>query len=379
MFILRRSLIHRFPRIVKASRYFSELQSNTGSRRTVLVRNLPHGYDISNVLGTIKANPVEAIIPGDDQLTVRFLSEPLARKCVNRGGGGASLGWSLTLDEETSPKLSAYVVAAIGYSRLSHWITLKNLPRDLREEDLKHIIPRQVEYSPLRVRQQIFSHSYFEGVGLSFDQRDGDEYLFPDWYPQEDVNQRNVERALRISNVTSFDMDRTVRSWVREFEDSGAHHTLFYSLYPKKNLIKIVFTTSLSAREFIKRYMSAAEGINCLLRPQRGPLSLSKITAADLGASLALVIRLHRNQRRSLPEYHEAFNYSGDLKISEEFREDLSHGWVFLTFNSVNNVMRCMVRFERDEKHIGFEGAEMNFIGARDLAPFVKRYKRRGL
>ncbi|KAK0220589.1 hypothetical protein IW262DRAFT_1036751 [Armillaria fumosa] len=365
----------------------------------VLVRNLPQGYDVGNVLGTIKANPVEAIILGDDQLAVRFLSEPLARKCVSRGGGGgASLGWSLTLDEETSPKLSAYVVAAIGYSRLSRWITLKNLPRDLREEDLRtHIIPRQVQYSrfdpierqaqigfldiwqALRVRQQIFSHSYFEGVGLSFDQRDEDEYLFLDWYPREDVNQRNVERVIRISNVTSFDMDRTVRSWVHEFEDSGAHHTLFYSLYPKKNLIKIVFTTSLSARKFIKRYMSAAEGINAqlLLRPQRGPLSLTKITTAGLGTSLALGIRLRHNQRRGLQEYHEAFNYSGDLKISEEFREDLSHGWVFLTFNNVNNAMRCMVGFERDEKNTEFEGAEMNFIGARHLAPFVKTYKRR--
>ncbi|SJK99095.1 uncharacterized protein ARMOST_02381 [Armillaria ostoyae] len=111
--------------------------------------------------------------------------------------------------------------------------------------------------------------------------------------------------------------------------------------------------------------MSAAEGLDVqlLLKPQRGPLSLSKITAVDLGAS----------------EYHDAFNYSGDLKISEEFREDFSHGWVFLTFNSVNNAMRCMVGFERDEKHTEFEGAEINFIGARHLAAFVKTYKRRGL
>ncbi|SJK99096.1 uncharacterized protein ARMOST_02382 [Armillaria ostoyae] len=161
MFFLRR--LRR--RTVTASRSFSELQSQAGSRRTVLVRNLPQGYDISNVIGTIKANPVEAIIPGDDQLTVRFL--------------------------KTSPKLSAYAAAAIGYSRLSRWMTLRNLPHDLREEDLRtYIIPREVEYSlfdpierqaqigfldlrqALRVRQEIFSHSYFEEVGLSFDQRD---------------------------------------------------------------------------------------------------------------------------------------------------------------------------------------------------------------
>ncbi|KAK0435244.1 hypothetical protein EV421DRAFT_1908722 [Armillaria borealis] len=167
---------------------------------------------------------------GDDQLTVRFLSEQLARKCVTSDGSTA-LGWPLTLDEETSPKLSAYAVAAIGYSRLSRWMAPRNLPSDLREEDLRtYIIPREVEYSrfdpierqaqigfldlrqALRVGQEIFSHSYFEEVGLSFDQRDENQYLFPDWYPQEDANQRNVERAVRISNVTSFDMDRTIRA-----------------------------------------------------------------------------------------------------------------------------------------------------------------------
>ncbi len=64
-------------------------------------------------------------------------------------GGGSGLGWSSTLDEEPSPKLNAYAVAAIvGYSRLSRWMTLKSLPRDLCEEDpRKHIVPREVEYA----------------------------------------------------------------------------------------------------------------------------------------------------------------------------------------------------------------------------------------
>ncbi len=115
MFILRWVRIRYFPRTVIALRSFLELQSQAGFRRIVLVRNLPQGYDISNVIDTITANPIEAIISGDDQLTVQFLSEQLARKCVN-SGGGAGLRWSLTLDEETSPKLSAYAVAAIGYS-----------------------------------------------------------------------------------------------------------------------------------------------------------------------------------------------------------------------------------------------------------------------
>ncbi len=46
---------------------------------------------LKDTISTITANPIEAIISGDDQLTVQFLSEHLARKCVN-GGGGAGLG-----------------------------------------------------------------------------------------------------------------------------------------------------------------------------------------------------------------------------------------------------------------------------------------------
>ncbi len=53
-------------------------------------------------------------LPGNDQLTIQFLSEQLVRKCMS--GSGTSLGWSWMFDEETSPKASAYVIAAIGYS-----------------------------------------------------------------------------------------------------------------------------------------------------------------------------------------------------------------------------------------------------------------------
>ncbi len=153
-------------------------------------------------------------------------------------GGGAGLGWSSTLDEEPSPKLNAYAVAAIvGYSHLSRWMTLKFLPRDLCEEDLrKHIVPREVEYAQfdpieqigfldiwqaLRVmlydslyhffrvqsfrqaRRKFFNHPYSREIGPTFE-RDKDEYLLPDWYPEEDIDQRNVKRAILISNMSQI-------------------------------------------------------------------------------------------------------------------------------------------------------------------------------
>ncbi|KAK0237469.1 hypothetical protein EDD85DRAFT_951655 [Armillaria nabsnona] len=286
MFILLWFRIRYLARTVTTLRSFPELQSQAGFRRIVLVRNLPQGYDISHIISTIRANPIEAIIPGDDQLTVRFLSEQLARKCVN-SGGGAGLGWSLTLNEETSPTLSAYTVAATGYSRLSRWITLRNLSHDLREEDLRtHLIPKEVVYSRL---DPIEHQAQIGFLDLRQALRARPEIFKPilvsRLVPPGGRQPEERGAAVRISNVTSLDMDHTIRSCVREFEESAAHHALFYSLYPKKNLIQFVFATSISAREFIEKYMSMAERIDAqlLLKPQRGPLPLSKIIAADLG------------------------------------------------------------------------------------------------
>ncbi|KAK0444595.1 uncharacterized protein EV420DRAFT_1648699 [Desarmillaria tabescens] len=283
---------------------------------------------------------------GDDQLAVRLLSEELVRKCM-KIGGSSNLGWSFTLDEKLSPKLNAYAVAAIGYSQLSRWMTLTNLPQDLREEDfIARLIPRAVEFArfdPMQQQAQIGFLNIWQAlqvieVVLSFDQRD-EGYLLPDWYPEEDVNQRNVNRAVRISNVTSSDTAHTIRSWIRDFEESGLHHVLFYSRYPKKNLIKMVFSTSVSAQDFVEKYMSAAQGIGAemLLKPQKKPLPRSKITAVDLGASLPSTAVGISKYQKSLETTSPT---AGFLRRSTE-------------------------------------GASMNFIGAQHLAPFVKTYERR--
>lgn len=111
------------------------------------------------------------------------------------------------------------------------------------------------------------------------------------------------------------------------------------------------------------------------LKPQSKPLPLSTITAVDLGASPVVVLRLHRSQRCSIQEYLGAFNHTGGLKISEQFSEGLSHGLVYMTFNSVSDAMRCTVEFQKDDTLIGFEGSSMNFIGTRQLVPFVKAFE----
>ncbi|KAK0203337.1 hypothetical protein DFS33DRAFT_1330210 [Desarmillaria ectypa] len=183
-------------------------------------------------------------------------------------------------------------------------------------------------------------------VVLSFEQRNEDEYLLPDWYPEEDVNQRNVKRAVRMSNVTSFDVARTIRSWIRDFEESGPHHVLFYSLYPKK----VYVFSSVSARKFVERYMSAVQGIGAQmsLKPQRKPLPRSKITAVDLGASIVLGFACTVANDAVFKSVTWPSTVVGIPNYPKN-SAGASYGWVFLTFNSVNNALKCIVGFERDE------------------------------
>ncbi len=122
----------------------------------------------------------------------------------------------------------------------------------------------------------------------------------------------------------------------------------------------------------------------------------STIIAVDLGTSPVVVLRLHRSPRCSIQEYLDASNHTGGLKISEQFRcvfrylagssvvlriilsEGLSHGLVYMTFNSVSDAMRCVVGLQKDNKLIGFEGGSMSSIGARQLDLFVKPFEGRG-
>ncbi|KAK0237457.1 hypothetical protein EDD85DRAFT_951641 [Armillaria nabsnona] len=114
------------------------------------------------------------------------------------------------------------------------------------------------------------------------------------------------------------------------------------------------------------------------LKPQSKPMPRSTIIAVDLGASPVVVLRLHCSQRCGIQEYLDASNHTGGLKISEQFSEGLSHGLVYMTFNSASDAMRYIVGFQKDNKLIGFEGGSMSSIGARQLDPFVKSFEGRG-
>ncbi|KAK0220603.1 hypothetical protein IW262DRAFT_1297654 [Armillaria fumosa] len=238
---------------------------------------------------------------------------------------GAGLGWSLMSDKEPLPKLNAYAIAAaIGYSHLSRWMTLKFLSRDLREENIrKHIFPRLVKISPIIFTPEISSSPLNNETRMNICCPNG-----------------AVKGAVLISNIAQKDMARPIRGWDHDLELSGLHHVLSYGLYPKETLIKMVFSSSVSAR--------------------RQPLPLRTITTAvDLRASPLVVFACTAASDAVIQEYH-VFNHTAGLKISEQFR--------------VNNAKRYTVEFQKNDTLIGFEGNSMSFIRARQLTAFIKTF-----
>lgn len=94
-------------------------------QRTIRIDKLSDGYKIDKVMAALKASPVESIIPSKNHLLVRFFDETTARRCIERNTAAR-------LDEEPSPRLSAYVVAALGLEDASRTLFIKNPPREKR-------------------------------------------------------------------------------------------------------------------------------------------------------------------------------------------------------------------------------------------------------
>lgn len=124
-------------------------------RRTVRVDNVHDNYDVTTIIQTIHASPVEKIVAERDHLLVQFFGNYMAEQCIQNYHGPSHL--SLKLDGAPSPPLHAAIVAAIGYLDLSRSLKIENLPLDFNiiENDCWKRISghKSVEYSRIhRIR-----------------------------------------------------------------------------------------------------------------------------------------------------------------------------------------------------------------------------------
>ncbi len=103
--------------------------------RTVRVINVPEGYNVNTVVNTLKANPVQAIIPFKDHMLVQFLDEGMAKRCISH----SNAIYKLSIDMP-SPAVTSRDVALLGMYNLSRTLVLKNLPSNLDETKLAEIL-----------------------------------------------------------------------------------------------------------------------------------------------------------------------------------------------------------------------------------------------
>ncbi|PBK60908.1 hypothetical protein ARMSODRAFT_1090074 [Armillaria solidipes] len=352
--------------------------------RTVRVSNVPEGYNVNAVVNTLKTNPVQAIIPFKDHMLVQFLDEGMARRCIYQSNDI----YKLSIDMP-SPAVTSRDVALLGMYNLSRTLVLKNLPSDLDETKLAEILSQQggIEawsFYPSEngaVAHFLDIHSAFEartecqkaGMSATFPHTGGD-YLFPEWFPEEEDGRAFVETRVEISGIQDFPTLLVVRDWMSKFEQSSPACLLFTSFYKQRK-----FATTELAQKFVEDFSTDAQGqgMQLSLAKIRDPLSRGMITAVGLGAQRTVCLKLSNkgpNSRRK-EEYFYFFCQFG--AVSGSFRDERFHECsqpLFIPFDSLQGALRCvlsMSQFKVDMlDHLPeLKGAAITFAGTSHLTP----------
>ncbi|KAK0202642.1 hypothetical protein DFS33DRAFT_1341834 [Desarmillaria ectypa] len=385
------SALRRFPVVHRVSHSFHSTytRSTLYSRRTVCVNNLPEGYDAANIVDSIRANPVELIIPSKNHLSVQFLSEETAKKCISNN---SLSNLSLTLEEEVSPRLPAYLVAELGFNHLSRAFRIIKLQPDFDEEKLKNIVyshpkveyfsvdleQRQVDvrfldiWQAAKARRALLEYPGFPGSRIVSVLEEDPNYIFPDWYPSAEDNRLNLNRIIMMSNLSTPERLRFCMNSIQSIEH---HLVLFRGLYKKDQSMRLRFMTEASAQQFFDSIQFSAEaaGVKVSLEEDIRIVPRGVVTAVSLGASRVVCMRINRERRHSIQDYRSMFIQYGALgHVSEKFSDDSTMGLVFLTYNSIFSAMRCIYDLSWSSKNVpGLWGALINFLGAEHLVPSV--------
>ncbi len=128
------------------------------------------------------------------------------------------------------------------------------------------------------------------------------DYLFPEWFPEEEDGRAFVETRVEISGIQDFPT-LLVRDWISKFEKSSPACLIFYQFLqatkserhgdfcvsrfsPPYQMLTIQFATTKLAHEFVGDFSTDAQcqDMQLSLAKIRDPLSRGMITAVGLGA-----------------------------------------------------------------------------------------------
>ncbi|KAK0446951.1 uncharacterized protein EV420DRAFT_1569109 [Desarmillaria tabescens] len=344
------------------------LLSTACPRRTARIDKLPDGYRADKIIAALKASPVESVIPLKNHLLLRFFDESTARRCVEGNVGG----YSVRMDEEPEPRLSAYVVAALGLEDASRTLSIMNPPKEKRAllGEMEGLQWTRIENGRFEYRFwgvvdacRVFSrYNAVKGAVFIFVPDDKDEYMFPSWYPRGEFLVGKVERNVLVSNIQNGETLRILGERVAEFD---AHGFLLKAHYERKTkAMKVVLATSGHAKQFLEACKDLGD-VELSYQEDNDPRWISRgmITALTLGARRSISLSVPSEHRSSMTAYRSFFSQYGALRPQSS--EDDGPEELRLHFESILGAMKAVMLTEAT-----FEGASITFLGARDLAPY---------
>ncbi|KAK0461715.1 uncharacterized protein EV420DRAFT_1664726 [Desarmillaria tabescens] len=364
---IRRRSANRF---ILTLRHLSS-SSPIHQHRTVRVGDLTAGYNVTQVVKAIKANPVEKILEKKDHLLVQFFDGAAAKHCLERHTDAKSL--TLTIDEEGSPKLSAKIVAGLGAFNLSREFRLENLPETATEDRLRknepvyrrcrHIFARELD-ADLRKTRVVYIN-------------DNDNYDLPDWYTETE-DDGPVQRMVSVNGASS-EVKKFIRQSVRTFEKDHLP-VLSLCIFPATNNIVMRFPTANFARSFVDIHQADASklGADLVLEydDRTDYVTRGMVTALNLGARRTVRLVSRQNRMKQTVEYYKIFRQFGRLiTIMPQVRAETESTIVAVVFEDIGSAMKCILGLAKSGRSflgvdtMDMKGTKVNFFGTRTLAP----------
>ncbi len=68
------------------------------------------------------------------------------------------------------------------------------------------------------------------------------DYLFPEWFPEEEDGRAFVETRVEISGIQAFPTLLVVRDWISRFEQSSSVYLIFTSFYKQRKVSPAVIS-----------------------------------------------------------------------------------------------------------------------------------------
>ncbi|KAG7439655.1 uncharacterized protein BT62DRAFT_924556 [Guyanagaster necrorhizus] len=365
----------------------------SATRRSVRVQQLPDGYDVSEVVGILSASPVEAIIPSQDHISLRFFARTLAKMYRQRHFARLYL----EIDGALTPPLSAFTIAALGRYRLSLNFVIDGLPEDMGEEELKELLFKGKKvvswrlegtsanvhlfslHQVMRVRLVLEDNLQFKHCRMSF--IDEDDYLYPEWYSRPEKSDADSKRCVIIDNILTPQTSVAVRDWVNFYDKQGTG-LVYGALRPEQNMMRLRFASPGLAGQFIAKFQDRAARLNVRLAlvdhagdssMENGEILNSEehrtlLTAISMGACRTLLVQFDKSHHVEKSEYRAFFGQFGsttmmsEQKWPDEFR-------LLVQYEDVHDAMQAIVSLSIPDQEHMYEGASVNFLGADHLQP----------